>query len=37
MPVQISELNGQNESINKLFSQAKEEMAVIFDLSELYL
>lgn len=35
--VQIPELDGQNESMNELFSQAREEAAITFDLSELYL
>lgn len=37
VPVQIPELDGQNESVNELFSQAREEAAVTSDLSELYL
>lgn len=37
VPVQIPELDGQNESVNELFSQAREEAAITSDLSELYL
>ena len=36
MLVQILELDDQNESINKLFSQARKEAAIISDLSKLY-
>lgn len=36
-PLQLPELEGQNESVNELFSQAREDAAVTSDLSELYL
>lgn len=35
--LQIPELVGQNESVNELFNQARDEATVTSDLSELYL
>lgn len=35
--LQIQELEGQNESVDELFSQARNEASVTSDLSELYI